>query len=254
MSYRLFTLLGLVFMLAACAGSRDELRRVPSVEKLYHDAHQSLQAGNYLRAERQLRVILSRYPFTDYAAQAQMDMLYTYLQMEDPDSLLEEADRFIRENPRHPNIDYVYYMRGMGYYQATRSLLQSLFNIDTARREVSNAEQAFTYFSQLVARFPDSAYSADARLRMIELKERIARYEIYVAEYYLRQGAWISAIQRAQRVLREVQGTQAEIDALIVLERAYTELGMNDLADNARRILAANATREPIILEREDAE
>ena len=251
MSQRLFILLGLILMLAACASTDEGLARVPSVEKLYSDAHYSIQAGNYMRAERQLRIILSRYPFTDYAAQAQMDMLFVYLQMEDPESLVEEAERFIRENPRHPNIDYVYYMRGMGYYQATRSLLQSLFNIDTARREVSNAEQAFTYFSQLNARFPDSVYAADAERRMIELKERIARYEIYVADYYLQQGAWVSALQRAHRVLRELQGTQAEIDALIVMDRAYTELGLDDLAENARRILAANAHRDPVIVDRD---
>src|SRR5690606_42123263 len=100
MSQRLFILLGLVLMLAACAGPSEEIRRVPSVEKLYSDAHTSMRAGNYLRAERQLRIILSRYPFTDYAAQAHMDMLFVYLQMEDPESLSEEAERFIRENPR----------------------------------------------------------------------------------------------------------------------------------------------------------
>lgn len=236
-------------MLAACTAT-PESERIPPPDEVYRTAYDSLRFGNYQRAEQQLRQILARYPFTDYAAQAHLDILFVYLQLEDPASLVEEADRFIRENPRHPQIDYVYYMRGMGYFRATQNIVEDLFGIDTAQRDISDAETAFGYFRELVSRFPESPYTSDARLRMIELKQRIARHEIHIAEYYLRREAWVAAAQRARRVLVDLQGTPAEIDALMILERAYSELGLEDLAATSRRILAANPDRQPAIIER----
>lgn len=249
MKYRLLLITSLVIF-AGCSSTPDDLVIQPA-DDLYREANQSIEYGNYQRAERQLRLVLARYPFTEYAAQAHMDILFVYLQLEDPESLVEEADRFIRENPRHPNIDYVYYMKGMGYYRVTQSRLEGLFRIDSARRDISNAETAFRFFSQLTSRYPESPYTADARLRMIELRNRIARHEMHVANYYLERGAWISAIQRANRVLRDLQGTPAETDALIVLARAYEALGLDDLAATPRRILAANPGRAPVIVERD---
>lgn len=243
-------ILSLLFAaLAACASTPEDEPIRPAVE-LYRDAHESMQYGNYQRAETLYKQIMSRYPFTDFAVQAHLDILYVFLQLDRAESLAEEAERFIRENPRHPKLDYVYYMRGLGYYHRFPNLVEDVIDIDLAKRDVEDAQTAFRYFSQLVNRFPDSQYAADARLRMIELKNRIARHEIHIAEFYLRRGAWISAIQRAKRVLTEMQGAAAEIDALIVLARSYEALGLEDLAATARRILAANPDREPVLLER----
>lgn len=244
-------ILSLLFAaLAACASTPEDEPILP-VAELYGAAHESMGYGNYQRAESLYKQIMSRYPFTDYAVQAHLDILYVFLQLTQPESLAEEAERFIRENPRHAELDYVYYMRGLGYYHRYPNLLEQVVDVDLARRDVEDARTAFRHFSQLVNRYPESDYAADARLRMTELKNRIARHEIHIADYYLRRGAWVSAIQRARTVLTELQGTPAEIDALMVLEKSYRELGLEDLAENARRILAANAGREPVILEEE---
>lgn len=245
-----FILSILLGFLAACSSTPDD-RPIRSVEEIYRDAHERMTYGNYQRAEGLYKQILARYPFTEYAIQAHLDILYVFLQLGNPESLAEEAERFIRENPRHPQLDYVYYMRGLGYYHSLPNYVEQLLDIDTAQRDVSDAETAFGYLSQAVNRFPESPYAADARLRMIELKNRIARHEILIAEYYLRRGAWVSAIRRARRVLTEMQGTPSEIDALLVLERSYEELGLDDLAENARRVLAANPDREPAVLQRD---
>lgn len=249
MKQRLLLVL-LLTTLAACS-STEEIDPIMPPDVLYREAYESLQFGNYLRAETQLKQMLSRYPFTEFAVQAQLDLLFVLMELDQPESLIEEADRFIRENPRDPRIDYVYYMKGIAWYKNIRNPLEHIAGIDVARRDISNAETAFRNFSQLVSRFPDSEYTPDARLRMIELKNRIARHEMIIADFYLRQGAWSSAIQRANHVLRNLQGTPAEVDALMVLERSYAELGLEELAETPRRILAENPGREPVVLEKE---
>lgn len=241
----------LYLLLAACASSPDEREPIKPADQLYREANASFRHGNYLRAEDQLKQVMSRYPFTDYAVQAHLDILYVFLELDDPESLAEEADRFIRENPRHPRIDYAYYMKGMGYYRRVPNPLERLASIDIASRSVLDAETAMRNFAQLAARFPDSPYTADAKLRMIELKNRMARHEILIADFYMRQGAWISALRRAKRVVTELQGTPAEIDALMIMVRSYEELGLDDLAETARRVLAANPGREPVVLGRD---
>lgn len=250
LTYRLVLAAGLL-VLAACSSTPED-RYIEPADVLYRDARESLDSGNFLRAETQLQQIMSRYPFTDFAVQAHLDMLFVLLQTGEPERLSEEADRFIRENPRHPDIDYVHYMKGLAFYQGLTNPVRELVNVDVARQDVQNAETGFRNFAQLVSRFPESRYAADARLRMIELRNRIARHQIHIADYYLRRGAWVSALQRAYRVLEELQGTPAETDALMVMERAYTELGLDDLAATPRQILAANPDREPVVLKQQD--
>ena len=242
--------LAAILLAAGCSSTPDDTIGRP-VEELYTEALDSMQAGNVLKAENYYNRIMSRYPFTEYATQAHLDILYVYLQMNEPESLVEEADRFVRENPRHQHIDYVYYMRAMAYFPMTPNPIESLAGVDLARRDISNAEKSFGFFTQLIARFPDSKYAADARLRMMDLKQRIARHEIYVADYYLRREAWISALRRAQRVVTDFGDTPAVIDGLIALERSYTELDLPELAETPRRILDQNPDREPVLLRRD---
>ncbi|HEX7047860.1 MAG TPA: outer membrane protein assembly factor BamD [Gammaproteobacteria bacterium] len=244
---RRLILLACLTVLAACA-SEPKDRYLDPADVLYREAHQSLVDGHYRRAEMELRQIMSHYPFTDFSVQAHLDVLHVLLQLNRPEELAEEADRFIRENPRHPDIDYAYYMKGLAFFPEMTNPVRQLVNIDAARQDVENAKTSFRNFSQLVSRFPDSKYSKDARLRMIDLKKRIARHQIHVADYYMRRGAWVSALQSAYRVLTEFQGTPAEIDALMVMIESYEALGLEKLAETPRRILAANPDREPVVL------
>lgn len=244
---RRLILLACLITLAACA-SGPKVRYIDPADVLYREAHQALVDGNYRRAEVELRQIMSHYPFTDFSVQAHLDVLHVLLQLHRPEELAEEADRFIRENPRHPHIDYAYYMKGLAFFPEMTNAVRQLVNIDAARQDVENAKTSFRNFSQLVGRFPDSKYSKDARLRMIDLKKRIARHEIHVADYYMRRGAWVSALQCAYRVLTEFQGTPAETDALMVMIESYEALGLEKLAETPRRILAANPDREPVVL------
>lgn len=242
--------LGLLLVLSAACSSTPSGEIKPA-DVLYRDAYEALQNSNFQLASDRLNTIMARYPFTPYAVQAHMDSLYALHQLEQADQVAEEAERFIRENPRHPQIEYAYFMKGLAYYRDPPTVLEKLFDVDEATRDISYARKSFQNFRDLVIRFPESEYAVDARKRMVELKYRMARHEIWVAEYYLRRGAWISAINRASNVIENFQGTPSEVDALMILAHGYEKLGLDDLAKEPRAILAANPDRKPVVLKEE---
>lgn len=242
-------ILGLGLLLALTAAcSTTPSGQIKPADELYRDAYDALQNNNFQLANDRLNTIMARYPFTPYAVQAHLDSLYALHQLEQADQVAEEAERFIRENPRHPQIAYAYFMKGLAYYRDPPNVLEKVFDVDEATRDVGYARQSFQNFRELVLRFPESEYAVDARMRMVELKHRLARHEVWVAEYYVRRGAWAAAVNRASNVIEKFQGTPAEIDALMILARGYEELGMDELAKEPRAILAANPGRKPTVL------
>lgn len=239
--------LGLLFLLTAACSSTPSGQIKPA-DVLYRDAYDALQNNNFQLANDRLNTVMARYPFTPFAVQAHLDSLYALHQLEQADQVAEEAERFIRENPRHPQIEYAYFMKGLAYYRDPPNVLEKIFDVDEATRDIDYARQSFQNFRELVLRFPESEYAVDARKRMVELKNRMARHEIWVAEYYIRRGAWISAISRASNVIEKFQGTPAEVDALMILAHSYEQLGLDELAREPRAILAANPDRKPVVL------
>lgn len=233
----LFILISLAILaVAGCASTPD---RPMSVKQMYAQASSSLDSGNYDGAVQQFRNLQARYPFGDYAVQAHLDLIYALYLGDKPDECAEEAERFIRENPRHPNVDYAYFMRGLAYF-VKPGRLESLFGVDTAMKDVANAKQSFQYFQILVQSFPDSHYAADARQRMIFLRNYLAKHEMFVADYYMRRGAYIAATQRANYVLENYQTSQSAPRAIWILEQAYRKLKLDDLADDAAQMRKAN--------------
>ena len=232
-------------LLAACGPSRREIPDIPP-DELYRRASISLKSGSYESAIRQLRTIRARFPFSEYADQAMLDLLYAYAQLGDAESVDEEGDQFIQENPRHANIDYIYYIRGLAYFgKEDRNFIQRWFKADVAKRDISDARRSFQHFRQLLERYPKSQYAADARQRMITLRNRMARHEIYVANYYMKREAYVSAVNRAKYVIENLPDTPSTADALRIMARAYRQLDLNDLAEDAERILLENGAELP---------
>ena len=107
-------------------------------------------------------------------------------------------------------------------------------------RDPGAARQSFADFSQLLSRFPDSQYAADARKRMIYLRNLLARYEVHVASYYFKRKAYLAAANRGAFVVENFQRTPAVPDALATMVQAYRLLGLEDLASDAEEVLRAN--------------
>ncbi len=236
-------------MLAGC-GRGDERDELSAANLLYEQGHAALEGGDFRKALRFLGTLKARFPFNPQTRQAQLEIIYCHYRLRDQDNAVEAAREFERENPRHPNVDYAIYMRGLALFARQPGRFGGLLRIDYSRRPVMTAGESFDAFAQLSTRYPDSEYAADARRRMVFLRNRMARYENHVADYYLRRGAWIAAANRARFAVENYGGSPEVAESLKIMIRAYQRVGMDDLAADAERVLATNFPGETVENER----
>jgi len=226
-------------MLAAgCRSHRNDAKSGP--EAIYARAQKAMKNSSYGEAIKQLEALQSRFPFSEPARQAQLDLIYAYYKNREVDPAIDAADTFIRENPTNPRVDYAYYMKGLVYFERQANFLERWFNVDLSRRPPINAKKSFEAFDDLVKKYPHSQYVGDARQRMIFLRNRLADFELYVAQYYIRRGAYVGALNRAKYCIENYDGAPAVQGSMKVLVLAYRKLGMTDLADNAEKVYADN--------------
>jgi len=222
--------------------SNDELPDMPDTgeQQMYAQAQGYLENGSYSEAVRALQLLESRYPFGSYAEQAQLELIYAHYQAYEHEAAVEAADRFIRLHPQNPSVDYAYYMKGLSAYTGNEDIFDRFVPTDPAERDTSHAKEAFGEFAQLVVRYPASPYAADARARMVYLRNMLARHEIMVANYYFRRGAYLAALNRGGYVVENFQHTPAVADGLAVMAQGYILLGYDDLARETIAVLALN--------------
>jgi outer membrane protein assembly factor BamD len=237
---RLIPLLTALFILGCAGTPEDELANL-SADELYSRAKEALNAGDYETAINTFEKLEARYPFGKYAQQAQLEIAYAYFKFEEPDSAISTADRFIRNNPGNPHLDYAWYLKGLANYNRGASIVDRVAPREPSERDTRALRDAFNDFTQLVKTFPDSRYAADARQRLVYLHNQLAQYEINVARYYLERGAYVAAANRARYVVENYQRAPAAQEALQVLLQAYSKMGLNDLADDTKRVLDLNS-------------
>ncbi len=211
-----------------------------SAERLYKEAKEEMDTGNWTQAAKLLEKLEARYPFGVYAQQAQIDIAYVYWKDGSNAQALAAIDRFERLHPNHPNLDYMLYLKGLINFYQESALLASLTKQDPSERDPKGARESFDAFKALVTRFPNSKYAPDARLRLNYLVNSIAMNEVHVARMYLERGAYVAAVNRAQTAVRDFQGTPAVEEALYIMVLAYDKMGMTDLRDDAARVLNLN--------------
>ncbi len=240
---RILILLLTTLLIAGCSlfGDEKDKTRGWSADKLYSKASKAMADDDYETAIKYYELLEARYPFGPLARQAQLDTAYAYYKSDDPDSAIAAADRFIRLNPDNPHVAYAYYLKGIANFNRTLGFLERFLPTDTSQRDPRAALTSFKDFSELVRRFPDSEYAADARKRLLYLRNNLARHEIHAAAYYMKRGAYVAAVERADYVVKHYQKTPSLRDALTIMAAAYDKLGMKDLASDARRVLTLNA-------------
>jgi len=240
-----FSLL-LALLLAGCSGN-DEIDPNLTEAELYQKASISVEKGKYERSVEYYQALEARYPFGSYSDQAQLDIIYAYYMGNEPAAAGAAADRFIRLHPQHPQVDYAYYLKGLSSFTESQGVLERFMPTDMTRRDPGAARKSFAEFSDLLTRFPNSEYAPDARKRMIYLRNLLARYEIHVANYLFKRGAWLAATNRGRYVVENFQESPAMPDALAVMVQGYYLLGMQDLSDQALSVLKANYPAYPYI-------
>ena len=221
-------------------GDKEEKLAKGSPEQLFSQARKDLRSGNFQGAIQKYETLEARFPFSEQAKQGQLDLLYAYYKNHSLESAVDQADQFIRENPAHPRVDYAWYVKGLVYFESGANWLERTFRADITKRPPQEAQKSMQAFQTLLQQFPKSPYGADARQRMIYLRNRLADYELSVARYYMKRGAYIGAANRARGIVENYDGAPAVDEALQIMASAYRELGIEDLARTADAVRAAN--------------
>jgi outer membrane protein assembly factor BamD len=240
--FRLLVLFFLGSLLLACSskgGTKDPYQD-QSAETIYNKATVALKKAQYSRAVEAYESLDAQYPFGDYTEKAHLDIIYAYYRFNELPAAMRAADRYIRLHPRSPNLDYVYYMRGLIKSTEGISFAARYLPLDLTKRDSNNEKEAFNYFQELLTLYPDSPYSPDARQRLIAMRNHLAQEQLNVAEFYMRRGAYLAAANRAQGVVENFPQTPAVNKSLVLMVDAYEKLGMPEFAEEARKVLAAN--------------
>ena len=222
-------------------GDGLEITEGETAEKLYKEANVLLFGKqDFTAAIEKFELLEARYPFGKYAQQAQLELSYAYYKQNNIDQALNTVNRFIKLNPQHPSIDYAHYIKGLITFDSGKSLIHYVLPRDPSNNDPTSLHEAFKIFSYLVEEYPDSKYADDAKLRMIYLRNELAEYELKVAEFYMRRGAYVAAANRAKYIIENYQGAEIMPEAVYMLEQAYVQLGIDDLAEDTYRVYAQN--------------
>ncbi|MDB5748613.1 MAG: outer membrane protein assembly factor BamD [Massilia sp.] len=211
-----------------------------SAEKLYAEARGEMSSGQYAQAITLFQRLESNYPFGTYATQAQMEIAYAHYKAQDQAEAMAAVERFIKLHPNHPQVDYMYYLRGLINFNDQIGFLSVIYAQDPTERDPKATREAFAAFKALVDKFPNSKYAPDAIARMNYLINAMAAYEVHVANYYYRRGAYLAAVNRAQNAVGEYLQSPAREEAMFIMIRSYDKLGNFALRDDAQRVFLLN--------------
>lgn len=248
---RLLVLLCVLALVQACSTSQGKRKAMPTetlpVAQLYHEAKQFMVEGNYDKAEQYYKRLTARFPFGPYSEQAQLDLAFVEFRGNKRDDAYSSVNRFIRTYPAQKHVDYAYYLRGLINFQRDAGFLDRWIGRESGQRDPSYNLQSFNDFSEFLQRFPQSDYADDARQRMIYLRNLLAEHELNAAMYYLRRHAYVGAAGRGKYLVEHYQTSPQVADALAIMAKSYAALGQEQLAEDARRVLATNYPEHPYL-------
>jgi outer membrane protein assembly factor BamD len=238
----LLLLSSVLFAMSGCSLFPDKADETKnwSVTKLYAEAREEMNGQHYEAAIKLWEKLESNYPFGVYATQAQMEIAYAYYKTQDQAQALATIERFVKLHPNHPQADYMYYLRGLVSFNDQIGFLSSIYSQDPTERDPKATRESFAAFKALVDRFPDSKYTPDAIARMKYLVNAMAQYEVHVANYYYRRGAYLAALNRAEGAVTDFRDAPAREEALFLMIRCYDKMGNLDLRDDAQRVFVKN--------------
>ena len=229
---------------AGCRTHRERDQKKASPDVLYKRARHDLNANDFNAAIKIYEQLTARFPFTDEARQSRLDLIYAYYRAGERESATDAAETFIRENPTHPRVDYAWYVKGLVEFERTPNLIEHLFRADLTQRPPSTARKAFAAFKTVVEQYPKSEYAHDSLQRMIYLRNRLASYEVHVARYYFKRGAYVAAAQRCKGAIEQYDGAPALREALQLMIESYDRLNLQPLAAQTRQVYEANYAGE----------
>ncbi len=241
---RLYTTLSALLLLSlalvGCSTTTSDSGASVSTEKLYAEAKDEAANGNYDKAAKLYEKLEGRAAGTLLGQQAQLERAWALYKGGDKATALTAVDRFIKLNPSSAALDYAYYLRGLINFNDNLGLLSTLASQDLAERDQQASRDAYQSFRQVVERFPQSPYAPDSQLRMNYIVNALAAYEVHVARYYFRRGAYVASASRAQAAVQDFRQTPATEEALYIMSESYARMGLAELHADADRVLRKN--------------
>lgn len=231
-----------IMLIAGCGTVKPERDETAgwSADRLYQDAKAEMQSGNWEQARSRLETVEARYPFGSYAQQALIDQAYVNWKDDEPEQALAAIDRFERQYPNHPGTDYMLYLKGLITFTPPSAAFSKFTRQDPSERDPKGLRESYASFNELIQRYPNSRYAADARQRLTWLVSTIAENEVHVAQYYYERGAYVAAVNRAKTVITDFKGVPIAEKALYIMYLSYDKLGLQDLRDDTKRVLDQN--------------
>lgn len=236
-------------LLAGCSTTEEDRTANWSPNRIYAEAKEEADGGAYDKAIPLFEKLEGRAAGTPLAQQAQLDKAYAQYRAGDKPQAIATLDRFMKLHPASPAMDYALYLKGVINFNDDLGMFAWLTRQDLSERDQKAAKESFESFKELATRFPESRYAQDGRQRMNYIVNSLAQYEVHVARYYFTRGAYLAAINRAQIALAEYREVPALEEALYIMVRSYDALGMNDLRDDARRVLTSNYPQSTYLTE-----
>ena len=231
---------GATWGLSGCSSTPIDKTASMSPNRIYAEAKDEMNSGAYDKAVPLLEKLEGRAAGTPLAQQAQLDKAYAHYKSAEPAQAIATLERFMKLHPASPAMDYALYLKGIINFNDNLGMFSFITRQDLSERDQKAAKESFEAFKELVARFPDSRYSPDARQRMTYIVNSLAEYEVHVARYYFKRGAYLAAINRAQLAVADYREVPATEEALYIMVKSYDELGMSQMRDDSRRVLEKN--------------
>lgn len=240
---KLLLLLILSALIAGCAGKKKTAEKLAQqqVEQLYDKGKKAMNAGNYAFAIDYFRALESNFPYGEYTEQAKLDMIFAYDKSGKAEEAVKAADNFIKLYPTHKNVDYAYYMKGVATFEKKEGRIDRFMK--GGKRVVRDPEpyrESLNAFNDLITRYPNSVYSADAKKRVIYIRNQLAERELAVANFYFKSKTYVAAVNRCKNIIYQFETTPAVEGALVLMEKAYLEMGLDDLAASTHAVLVEN--------------
>ncbi|HQY22206.1 MAG TPA: outer membrane protein assembly factor BamD [Gammaproteobacteria bacterium] len=227
-------------LLVGCQSKDKDNYKGMSASEIYAQAEKNVAKEKFPAAAKDFEALEARFPYGEYSDKAQLGLINAYYKQNEPALAISAADRFIRMNPHHPCVDYAYYLKGLVTFEQNYSFTFRYLPLDKSARDPSTATASFDAFKELIDRFPNSKYAPDARQRMVFLKNQLANHELSVLKYYVKRGAWLSATNRANYIVKHFEKTSVIPEALAIMVTCYRQLGMQQLANDVLKTLRTN--------------
>jgi len=232
----------LAALISSCSTSSDpaDAYKGESAHQIYIKGKTALQDKSYSEAIKRFEALDIQYPYGGETESAQLYIIYAYYMKEEYTLAVAAADRFIRLHPTNPNVDYAYYMRGVSNYYQNMGILERMFIVDLATRDLTQIQKSYNDFNELVTRFPNSRYAPSAHQYMIYLRNVMANYQLHVGQYYYNRKAYVASANRASILVAQYQGAPSVVDGLVLMAKSYRKLGLTKSEQDTVAVLKYN--------------